>query len=39
MSQDKRDLIATAQRDIYLASIPSKKEAVEILQNSIFRRK
>ena len=39
MSQDKRDLIATAQRDIYLASIPSKKQAVEMLQNSIFRRK
>jgi len=38
MSQEKRDLIATAQRESYLANIPSKQDAVEILQNSIFRR-
>jgi hypothetical protein len=38
MSQEKRDLVATAQREVYLAKIPSKLEAVEILQNSIFRR-
>ena len=38
MSQDKRDLIATAQREIYLANIPSKQKAVETLQQLIFRR-
>jgi hypothetical protein len=38
MSQDKRDLIATAQREIYIASIPSKQKAVETLQQLIFRR-
>lgn len=39
MSQEKRDLIATAQREIYLAKIPSKQSAVEILQQTIFRSK
>jgi hypothetical protein len=38
MSQDKRDLIATAQREIYIASIPSKQNAVETLQQLIFRK-
>lgn len=38
MSQDKRDLIATAQREIYVSSIPSKQSAVEILQKIIFRK-
>jgi len=38
MSQDKRDLIATAQREIYLANVPSKQKAVETLQQLIFRR-
>jgi hypothetical protein len=38
MSQEKRDLIATAQRDIYLTSVPSKQSAVEILQKTIFRK-
>ena len=38
MSQDKRDLIATAQREIYVASIPSKQKAVETLQQLIFRK-
>jgi hypothetical protein len=38
MSQEKRDLVAMAQRESYVANIPSKQQAVEILQNSIFRR-
>ena len=38
MSQDKRDLIATAQREIYVSSIPSKQNAVDNLQQLIFRR-
>jgi hypothetical protein len=38
MSQDKRNLIATAQREIYLANIPSKQNAVDTLQQLIFRR-
>ena len=32
MSQSKRDLIATAQRESYVANIPSKKAALEKLQ-------
>lgn len=38
MSQEKRDLIAIAQRESYLANIPSKQNSVEILQKIIFRR-
>lgn len=38
MSQEKRDLIATAQKENYLAKIPSKQKSVEILQNILFRR-
>lgn len=38
MSQEKRDLIATAQREIYLANIPGKQSAVETLQQIIFRK-
>ena len=38
MSQEKRDLIATAQKEIYLAKIPSKQKSVEILQKILFRR-
>ena len=39
MSQDKRDLIATAQREIYFVSIPSKEQSLAKLQQTIFRRK
>ena len=35
MSQPKRDLIATAQRESYVANIPTKKSALEKLQKSL----
>lgn len=35
MSQQKRDLLATAQRELYLANIPGKSEALEILENTL----
>jgi hypothetical protein len=39
MSQDKRDLIATAQREIYFASVPTKEQSSKKLQQIIFRSK
>lgn len=35
MSQPKRDLIATAQRESYVANIPTKKAALEKLQQTL----
>jgi hypothetical protein len=37
MSQPKRDLVATAQREIYIANIPNKKNALKQLEQLLFR--
>lgn len=35
MSQQLRDVLASAQRDLYVANIPNKQEAVEILEQTL----